>query len=300
MSVNRGAALRWVLVGYAAYAAADAIRISFIADPYTFTPVAAVCLPIAAVLALVLAYRLDPDGRSRGIAWFVAAMIAVQFLIAFGTFSPWIGLLLCVTALALTKPSFPQLRPRTRKLALTLHVGFSVSWLGLAMSMTVLSGVGLLAVDGELQRDAYRMMHIFDLALVIPLVILSILTGLLVSLGTKWGLIRHWWVLTKFTISMTILAVAAFFENFWVRGLAERLSTDPSAEPAQTGVQLFVCMATFSLLLWTATVLSVYKPWGRTRWGRRALQRSTQRRTGTQKDDQLEPHTSQDAPSHRS
>jgi hypothetical protein len=68
---------------------------------------------------------------------------------------------------------------------------------------------------------------------------------------------------------MTILGTAAAFENFWVRGVAERLTLDPADEPAGTGLRLFVCMIAFTALLWTATVLSVYKPWGPTRWGRR-------------------------------
>lgn len=277
-SITHRVALRAVLVGYAGYAVTDAVRIGAVADPYPFTGLATICLPLAAVTALVLAYRLPPDGAAPGVAWFSGSMIPVQFLLAFGTFSPWIGLLLCVTALTMSKPSFRQLRPRARKFVLTLHVGFSVGWLGLAMAMTVLSGVGLLAADDELQRDAYRMMHIYDLTLVIPLVILSIVTGLLGSLGTKWGLIRHWWVLTKFAISMSILGFAAFVENFWVRGLAERLSADPSAEPGTTGVQLFTCMVVFSLLLWFATVLSVYKPWGMTWWGHRSARRRIERR----------------------
>lgn len=85
-----------------------------------------------------------------------------------------------------------MLRPRTRKLWLTLHVGFSVGWLGAAMAMLVLAIVGARTSDLDLRHYAYEIMHVFDLAIVIPLVLLSLITGLVVSLGTKWGLVRHW------------------------------------------------------------------------------------------------------------
>jgi hypothetical protein len=38
-----------------------------------------------------------------------------------------------------------------------------------------------------LRHEVYRIMHIFDLVLVIPIVLLSLLSGLVVSLFTKWG-----------------------------------------------------------------------------------------------------------------
>ncbi|MGK8524891.1 hypothetical protein ACRS6B_26635 [Nocardia asteroides] len=162
------------------------------------------------------------------------------------------------------------LRPRTRKIWLVLHVGFSVSWLGLAMAMLALAVVGATADDGSLRRHAYEFMHIFDRALVIPVVLLSLGTGLVVSFGTRWGLVRHHWVVAKFCIALSIPVFAVVRESHWVRTALAGVRQDRAADLGGTDVALWVCFVVFSLLLWIATALSTVKPWGMTRWGKSA------------------------------
>lgn len=112
-------------------------------------------------------------------------------------------------------------------------------------------------------------MHLFDLTIVIPLVLLSIVTGLVVSFGTHWGLVRHWWILAKFALAVGIVTVASVWENYWVRGLVAKTAADRGAVLDGIDMRLAVCMVGFSVALWIATILSVYKPWGRTPWGQR-------------------------------
>lgn len=184
---------------------------------------------------------------------------------------PFAGLAASTAVLVALRPVFPQLKPPARRVWLTLHVGFSVSWLGACTAMLLLSLVGATTTDLALRRHAYEFMHLFDLAMVIPLVLLSIVTGVVVSLAGKWGLLKHWWVLIKLLISLGIVAVAAAWENFLVRGLVEATAAAQTANAAGPDWRLAACMAAFTALLWTATALSVFKPWGRTRWGRRDL-----------------------------
>ena len=98
---------------------------------------------------------------------------------------------------------------------------------------------------------------------------LSIISGLVVSLGTKWGLVRNKWVLTKFFLSLIIPAVAGF-QHHWISELSDRMAGDTTAEPGGLGLVLVLCMVGYGLILWTTTALSIWKPGGRTRWGRRA------------------------------
>lgn len=92
-------------------------------------------------------------------------------------------MLLSVMILVGLKPQFPRLSPRARKVWLTLHVGISVGWLGLGLAMTTLAFTGLLAETHAVRHGAYELMHIFDLTIVIPSVLLSIITGLGVGLA---------------------------------------------------------------------------------------------------------------------
>ncbi len=141
-------------------------------------------------------------------------------------------------------------------------------WFGMALAMSGLSVVGVLN-DGALAQSAWALMHLFDLALVIPLVLASIATGLVLSLWTPWGLVQHWWVLAKFVISVSIVAVAASWESFIVRALAEEPPVLSAAQRHEHALQLMVCMLSFSVSLALATWLSTWKPNALTPWRRR-------------------------------
>ena len=260
--------IRFLLVAYTVCAAITTAVLAINADRGFIGDLGLALYPLAAVgHALLAAFSSRPWVRPTLI---VAELILVpvQFLLSIPSNLPLIGMLLSATLLVLLRPRFPKLSPRARKLFLWLHVGLSVSWLGLSLAMLVLSLTGQLADDRRLAHDAYRIMHVFDLVIVIPVVFLSIISGLVVSLGTKWGLIRYRWVLTKFLLSLTIPAVAGF-QHLWISQLAERMSTPSTATPGGLGLTLTLCITGYATILWTTTALSVWKPWGKTRWGRR-------------------------------
>ncbi|WP_238005951.1 PDR/VanB family oxidoreductase [Dactylosporangium sp. AC04546] len=199
--------------------------------------------------------------------------VPAQFLFLLAHQLPWLGMLLSTMIVVGLKPRIPQLGRTSRKVWLTLHVGIGVGWLGVALGMLVLSIVGMTTDRHELRHNAYVLVETFDKALAIPSVFLVIVTGAVVSLGTPWGLIKHRWVLTKLIIALS-LPILATFEGTWSETLTER-TEDPTAEPGGTGILLICALALFLSLLWIATILSVFKPGGRTRWGRRE---STQER----------------------
>lgn len=193
--------------------------------------------------------------------------LPAQFLFLLAHQVPWLGMLLSTMITVGLKPRFPRLGRVARKVWLTLHIGIGVGWLGVALAMLVLSIVGVTTDRHEVRHGAYVLMETFNIALAIPSVFLAIITGAVVSLGTPWGLVKHRWVLAKLIIALS-LPVLATVEGPWIDELMAR-SEDPAAEPGGTGMLLVGAMALFLALLWTATILSVFKPGGRTRWGRR-------------------------------
>ena len=260
--------MRIALFVYAGYTVPASVVLWF---GGTFARVSAACVLIAGIVSLLLAL-----GRARRPALVVhLALVPVQFVLSVPSNVPLLGMAASVAVLVAAKPGFPRLRPRARKLMLTLHIGLSVTWLGLATAMTALAVTGLATADAQLRHAAYRIMHIFDLVLVIPVVVLAIGTGLVVSLCTQWGLTNHWWVLTKFVLSSMIPAVAGF-QHLWIAGLIAR--TSAAAAPGGLGVLLLGCFLLYDVTLWTATALSVYKPGGRTPWSRRERRRDHEHR----------------------
>jgi dipeptide/tripeptide permease len=167
-------------------------------------------------------------------------------------------------------PVAPRRRPlagRSRKVWLTAHIGFSVGWLGAAYCMLVLGTVGLLAGDLPLRIAAYQLMHLFDEAVNIPLGLSMLATGLVVSLRTRWGLVRHRWVLTKFVAGTLTLILAPLLSvprvEAAVAGL--RAGTGLGTLPVEI-VSVSVAVVT---TLTAMTAVSVFKPWGPTRWAAR-------------------------------
>ncbi len=160
---------------------------------------------------------------------------------------------------------------RRRKLVLTLHVGTSVGWLGAAIAMTVLLVAGLVTRNPALRHSAFTFMHVYDLAIMIPLGYLALITGVLLSVGTNWGLLKHWWIVTKLVLTVAVLVFAGVFTSGWVLEAVARTAENPMADLGVLAVQLVANVAAFNVVFWTTTTISVYKPWGPTPRGKRKL-----------------------------
>lgn len=155
----------------------------------------------------------------------------------------------------------PLSRP-VRRWTLVLHVVVSVGWLGVDLTVLTLGATALVTGDDAMRHAAYVAMDLVGGTLLVPIALLALTTGLLLSLGTRWGLVRHWWVLVKFGIT----TVAATLTIFLLRpGLDEAARTGLD-ELVQERVNLVIAPTVALTLYTTATVLSVLKPWGRTRW----------------------------------
>ena len=81
---------------------------------------------------------------------------------------------------------------RIRKFALTIHVIFSVGWLGAVVAYLSLVVALLSGTDTSATSSAWRSMELIGWFAIIPLAIGAFLSGLVMSLGTPWGLFRHY------------------------------------------------------------------------------------------------------------
>jgi DMSO/TMAO reductase YedYZ heme-binding membrane subunit len=158
----------------------------------------------------------------------------------------------------------------TRRFALTTHVTTSVGWLGAVAAFLALALAGLTSPDAELVRAAYQAMAVIGWVVIVPLAVASLVTGIIQSLGTAWGLFRQWWVVAKLVITVpaTILLLVHMPPISHVASVAAEGTLSPT-DLSDLRIQ-FVAQAIAALgVLVVATVLSVYKPRGRTPYGRR-------------------------------
>lgn len=103
-----------------------------------------------------------------------------------------------------------QLSRPARRAVLVVHVAVSVSWLGLTLGLLTLGITGHTTGSPEMTTVAYRAMKIFGDWLVLPIAFASLVSGLVVSLGTAWGLARHRWVVVKFWLTLVTVLLSVF------------------------------------------------------------------------------------------
>ena len=162
-----------------------------------------------------------------------------------------------------------------RKVALIAHVTFSVGWLGSVAAFLALAIAGLTSADPETVRGAYLAMEVVGWFVIVPLSIASLLSGLVQSLGTVWGLFRHWWVVLK--LVLTVLATLVLLIHMQPVGhVADtvRAATLSGGELYGLRIQLIADAGAAIVVLLIATTLSIVKPRGLTRYGWRQQQRA--------------------------
>ncbi|AXE79005.1 DUF2269 domain-containing protein [Streptomyces atratus] len=152
------------------------------------------------------------------------------------------------------------LKRSARRSLLVAHVAVSVSWLGLTVGLLTLGITAFLTGDPTAAQAATRAMKIFGDWLVVPVALLSLLSGLVLALGTPWGLARHRWVWTKFWLTLITAALSIFSLRPGINEAATRGAVDIDLVVAPS-----VATATYLFI----TAVSVLKPWGLTRHGRR-------------------------------
>ena len=155
--------------------------------------------------------------------------------------------------------------PGLRKLVLTVHLTVSVGWLGAVVAYLALGVAAATSRDAQTVRAAWIAMELTGWFAIVPLALAALLTGLVMSLGTPWGLFRHYWVLI--TLVLTILATVVLLLHMpTVSSLADVAREADAADLGGLGGDL-LHPGVGLLVLLVIAVLNVYKPRGMTPYG---------------------------------
>jgi hypothetical protein len=155
-----------------------------------------------------------------------------------------------------------------RKAALTAHVTSSVGWLGSVAAFLALAVAGLTTRMPPMVSAAYLAMDLTAWFVIVPLSIASLASGLVMALGTSWGLFQYYWVLFKLLI--TILCTALLLLHMQPIGHLADVVAETTLAAGELGglrVQLTANAGAALVALLIATVLSVFKPRGLTPYG---------------------------------
>lgn len=160
-----------------------------------------------------------------------------------------------------------------RKSVMVLHAVAGIGWMGVDIALLALLITARTTTNPALVVSGFNAIGIIVPVAVPPLSLLILLTGILQGLGTPWGLVRYWWVLVKLILSlmMTVLVFVSLLPG--IREMIVLADTTVSADALRASLGslpntlMFPPIVSF-LMLGTAAILSIFKPWGRTPWSR--------------------------------
>jgi hypothetical protein len=165
-----------------------------------------------------------------------------------------------------------------RKFMLTVHVTASVGWIGVVIAYLALVGAAMMDAENTILMAAWTGMYLIGWYALVPLSLAALLTGIIMSLGTPWGLFRHYWVIISLALTLfaTIILIqhmqtVSYFAAMAAEGNAAHgamLREALNGEIFHAGIGL--------LLLMVVQVLNVYKPRGLTPYGWRKQQEKRQ------------------------
>ena len=158
--------------------------------------------------------------------------------------------------------------PGLRRLTFTTHITSSVGWIGAVLVFLALAVIAMISQDERTVRGAYLVMAPAAWFVLVPLAHASLLSGIVLSLGTTWGLFRHYWVVLKLLITVFATVILLIYMGTF-RQMAG-IAADPVVDLEVVRNASPIVHAILALiLLIVATVLGVYKPFGTTPYGTR-------------------------------
>ena len=157
--------------------------------------------------------------------------------------------------------------PRLRKFALAVHIALSVGWIGAVAGYIALDVAAATGRDPQMLRACYLAMELIAWYVIVPLALAALLTGLVMSLGTRWGLFRHYW--TLISLLLTVIATVVLLVETQTIGAFADIAADPrtSSEDLRSLGSTLVHSVGGMVVLLVVLVLNVYKPRGMTRYG---------------------------------
>ncbi|GAA1676895.1 hypothetical protein GCM10009765_27760 [Fodinicola feengrottensis] len=157
---------------------------------------------------------------------------------------------------------------KTKNLLDILHIGSSIGWLGGGFMMLTINIAGLLTADPQLRHAAHEIAHVLDRWPLTALSVTALVTGALLGLKTKWGLVRYWWVTIKLVLTSVLLVTTPILVGGWALDAVDRSGRPgvlaDSAYLVDRAELLGASVSIISLLTFML-VLSVVKPWKRIR-----------------------------------
>jgi hypothetical protein len=148
-----------------------------------------------------------------------------------------------------------HLSRRWRQAILTVHVAASVAILGDSAGFLAIA-IRARGLPPDDAHASYEVLGMLSVVLGIPLSIIALVTGIALGVGTRWGVFRYPWVITKLVLLVSVMVVG---------GAVLSPAEDAALDGAGGSAALIAGAGWDVLALLAAVGLSVVKPGRRLR-----------------------------------
>ena len=157
-----------------------------------------------------------------------------------------------------------RLGRRWRRITLVAHIFAAGAWIGIDVVVAVLVLTGWFSDDMQVRALAYRSLATFVVWPMLAAGLVTLATGLILGLGSKWGLLRYWWVAVKIAVNLVLCTMIVLVLQPGMGEVGEYGRDLLTSSPDSDSVSTLFFPPTVSLTtLALATTLGVAKPWGR-------------------------------------
>jgi hypothetical protein len=145
-----------------------------------------------------------------------------------------------------------------------VHIAAGGAWLGLDLALGVLVLAALTADRPSTRIVSYQAINIVAVWPLLAVGLLSLASGIVLAVGSKYGLFRYWWVAIKLALNIALTALVPLALRPTVLDAVQRAHeyAATGAGDLSVGNLVFPPVVSPAALL-VAMVLSVFKPWGR-------------------------------------
>ncbi|WHZ05677.1 hypothetical protein QNH48_14040 [Neobacillus sp. YX16] len=150
-----------------------------------------------------------------------------------------------------------------KKWWLSAHILFSAIWLGVTVTFLILSISVLMTNDSQVIKAYYTSMLQMEQTAGRASLIGTVITGLILSLFTKWGLFKFYWIITKEILTFICMVLGFICIYYWTINGIHLSEQSISDQFIANHYQLMVWIIIQVILLAILFIISVFKPWGK-------------------------------------
>lgn len=157
---------------------------------------------------------------------------------------------------------------RSKKWILCIHILFAAIMFGVTIAFLILSITAAVTTDEDVLKASYISMHLLAKTSVKASTIGTIVTGVMLSLFTHWGLFRYYWLIVKelltfLSIGLSIVGIYLWSLKAVSITTVQGLNSLHNPEFLVNRTYLFIGISLQIVSLITIFILSVFKPWGK-------------------------------------